>query len=87
MQRPVHLVIWATAVTQFEFPVWFSHVTRSDPLGMAVLFTRNGLLIAAALIACRILWRQTVTEPRLAEAAAAVPVVQPEREKALSGSF
>lgn len=87
MHRPVHLVIWATAVTQFEFPVWFSHVTRSDPLGVAVLFTRNGLLIAAALLACRILWRQTVTEPRLAEAAAAVPVVQPEREKALSGSF
>ncbi|MFE0647671.1 glycosyltransferase 87 family protein [Streptomyces sp. NPDC059534] len=87
MRRPAHLVIWATAVTQFEFPVWFSHVTRSDPLGVAVLFTRNGLLIAATLIACRILWRQTVTEPRLAEAAALATVAQPEREKALSGSF
>ncbi|MER5965584.1 glycosyltransferase family 87 protein [Streptomyces sp. NPDC002057] len=87
MQRPVHLIVWATAVTQFEFPVWFSHVTRSDPLGMAVLFTRNGLLIAATLIACRILWRQTVTEPRFA-GSAVVPAqaTQPEREKALSGS-
>ncbi|MFG3035562.1 glycosyltransferase 87 family protein [Streptomyces sp. NPDC048330] len=87
MRRPAHLVIWATAVTQFEFPVWFSHVTRSDPLGVAVLFTRNGLLIAAAVIACRILWRQTVTEPRLAELAAEAATAQPEREKALSGSF
>ncbi len=87
MERPVHLVLWATAITQFEFPVWFSHVTRSDPLGMAVLFTRNGLLVAATLIACRILWRQTVTEPRLA-AAALVPAqaVSPEREKVLSGT-
>lgn len=88
MRKPAHLVLWATAVTQFEFPVWFSHVTRSDPLGIAVLFTRNGLLIAATLIACRILWRHTVTEPRLA-GAAKVPAQagQPEREKALSGSF
>lgn len=86
MRKPVHLVVWATAVTQFEFPVWFSHVTRSDPLGIAILFTRNGLLVAAAVIACRILWRQTITEPRLAEAAAALSARQPEREKALSGT-
>ncbi|MFE0646123.1 glycosyltransferase 87 family protein [Streptomyces sp. NPDC058877] len=62
MRLPAHLVLWATALTQFEFPVWFSHVTRSDPLGMAVLFTRNGMLLAATVIACRILWRHTVTE-------------------------
>ncbi|MFF0476221.1 glycosyltransferase 87 family protein [Streptomyces sp. NPDC004284] len=88
MRKPAHLVLWATAVTQFEFPVWFSHVTRSDPLGIAVLFTRNGLLIAATLIACRILWRHTVTEPRLA-ATGKIPAqaTRPDREKALSGSF
>jgi hypothetical protein len=87
MRLPAHLVLWATAVTQFEFPVWFSHVTRSDPLGVAVLFTRNGLLVAATVIACRILWRHTVTEPRLAEGAR-IPAqaTQPEREKALSGT-
>ncbi|WP_406057726.1 DUF2029 domain-containing protein [Streptomyces sp. NBC_01077] len=87
MERPAHLIVWAAAVTQFEFPVWFSHVTRSDPLGIAVLFTRNGLLIAATVIACRILWQQTVTEPRLA-GSAVVPAqaTQPEREKVLSGS-
>lgn len=78
MRRPAHLVLWATAVTQFEFPVWFSHVSHSDPLGIALLLVRNGLLVAACLSACRILWRQTVTEPRLAP----VPVpVQTEREK------
>ncbi|GGT64218.1 glycosyltransferase 87 family protein [Streptomyces lateritius] len=82
MRRPAHLVVWATAVTQFEFPVWFSHVTESDPLGMALLFVRNGLLVAASLSACRILWRQTVTEPRLAAAAPVVPV-QPERARSL----
>ncbi|MFE4593957.1 glycosyltransferase 87 family protein [Streptomyces laurentii] len=71
MRRPAYLVLWATAVTQFEFPVWFSHVTHSDPLGIALLLIRNGLLVVATVSACRILWRQTVTEPRLAEAAAA----------------
>ncbi|WP_137989867.1 glycosyltransferase 87 family protein [Streptomyces vilmorinianum] len=65
MHRPAHLVVWATAVTQFEFPVWFSHVTDSDPLGIALLLVRNGLLVAASLSACRVLWHQTVTEPRL----------------------
>lgn len=81
MRRPAHLVIWATAVTQFEFPVWFSHVTDSDPLGIALLLVRNGLLVAASVSACRILWRQTVTEPRLAPAK--VPVQQPERARHL----
>ncbi|MGW2019228.1 glycosyltransferase 87 family protein [Streptomyces sp. NPDC001927] len=65
MRRPAHLVLWATAVTQLEFPVWFSHVTDSDPLGVALLLVRNGLLVVASVSACRILWRQTVTEPRL----------------------
>lgn len=70
MRKPAHLVLWATAVTQFEFPVWFSHVDDSDPLGVGLLLIRNALLVAATLSACRILWRQTVTEPR-PEAAAA----------------
>ncbi|MEV6315126.1 glycosyltransferase 87 family protein [Streptomyces sp. NPDC051776] len=59
------LVLAATAVTQLVFPVWFSHVVVSDPLGIAVLAVRNGLLVAATLVCCRRLWRQTVTEPRL----------------------
>lgn len=80
MHRPAYLVLWATAVTQFEFPVWFSHVSHSDPFGIALLVVRNGLLVAACLSACRILWRQTVTEPRLTPVTVPAPA-QPEREK------
>ncbi|MFB7374734.1 glycosyltransferase 87 family protein [Streptomyces sp. NPDC056222] len=81
MRQPAHLVVWATAVTQFEFPVWFSHVTDSDPLGIGLLLIRNGLLVAASVSACRILWRQTVTEPRLTPAK--IPVQQSERARRL----
>ncbi|MBM7168539.1 DUF2029 domain-containing protein [Streptomyces sp. G44] len=62
MELPVGLVLVATFVTFLEFPVWFSHVVASDPLGVALLLVRNGLLVAAALLACRALWRQTVAE-------------------------
>ncbi|MFF5917083.1 glycosyltransferase 87 family protein [Streptomyces flavochromogenes] len=84
MRRPAHLVLWATAVTQFEYPVWFSHVTQSDPLGIAVLFLRNGLLVVAAFYACRALWRHTVTEAGVVR----IPgqTRRPEREKVLAGS-
>ncbi|QEV17690.1 glycosyltransferase family 87 protein [Streptomyces alboniger] len=64
MELPARLVLAATFVTFLEFPVWFSHVVASDPLGVALLLVRNGLLVAAALLACRNLWRQTVSEPR-----------------------
>lgn len=74
MRRPAVLVLVATGVTLLEFPVWFSHVVASDALGLLLLLVRNGLLVAASLLACRALWRQTVTEPALREAAAAVPV-------------
>jgi hypothetical protein len=84
MRRPAHLVLWATAVTQFEFPVWFSHVTQSDLLGMTVLFLRNGLLVAATLHACRILWRHTVTEAGTVRIP--VPAAPAERDKVLTGS-
>ncbi|MFJ2933356.1 glycosyltransferase 87 family protein [Streptomyces sp. NPDC087219] len=84
MRRPAHLVLWATAVTQFEFPVWFSHVTQSDPLGIGVLFLRNGLLVLATFSACRALWRHTVTEAGVVR----IPgqTRRPEREKVLAGS-
>ncbi|MEU7644065.1 glycosyltransferase family 87 protein [Streptomyces huasconensis] len=62
MELPVGLLLVATFVTFLEFPVWFSHVVASDPLGVTLLLVRNGLLVAAALLACRALWRQTVAE-------------------------
>ncbi|MFF3399139.1 glycosyltransferase 87 family protein [Streptomyces sp. NPDC002659] len=64
MGLPAWLVLAAAGVTLLEFPVWFAHVVASDPLGVALLAVRNGLLVAATLTACLRLWRQTVTEPR-----------------------
>ncbi|MDJ0461360.1 glycosyltransferase family 87 protein [Streptomyces sp. H27-C3] len=64
MDRPAHLVLAATGVTLLEFPIWFSHVVASDWLGLLLLAVRNGLLLAATLLACRRLWQQTVSEPR-----------------------
>ncbi|MFF4094159.1 glycosyltransferase 87 family protein [Streptomyces sp. NPDC001834] len=54
------LVLLATGVTQAEFPLGFDHVTASDARGVTLMFLRNGLLVAATLIACRRLWRRTV---------------------------
>ncbi|MCH0541659.1 DUF2029 domain-containing protein [Streptomyces sp. MUM 203J] len=69
MRSAAVLVVAATGVTLLEFPIWFSHVVQSDALGLTLLLARNGLLVAASLLACRELWRQTVTEPALREAA------------------
>lgn len=63
---PALLVLAATGVTLLEFPIWFGHVVTSDTLGVGLLVVRNGLLVAASLLACRVLWRTTVTEPRRA---------------------
>ncbi|MGQ7748948.1 glycosyltransferase 87 family protein [Streptomyces sp. WC2508] len=61
MVLPAGLVLVATGVTQWEFPLGFVHVVTSDATGVTLMFLRNGLLVAATLIACRRLWRQTVT--------------------------
>ncbi|MEV4438586.1 glycosyltransferase family 87 protein [Streptomyces sp. NPDC049577] len=58
---PVLLVLLAAPLTQLEFPTWFSHVEASDKLGVATLTLRNALLVVATVIACRRLWRETVT--------------------------
>ncbi|MFG2720273.1 glycosyltransferase 87 family protein [Streptomyces sp. NPDC048416] len=57
MLRPAQLVLAATGVTCLEFPVWFAHVVASDWLGVLLLVVRNGLLVAACVLACRHLWR------------------------------
>ncbi|MFF0743343.1 glycosyltransferase 87 family protein [Streptomyces sp. NPDC004111] len=59
MDRAAHLVLAATFVTCLEFPLWFSHVVAGDALGLSLLFVRNGLLVAATVVACRTLWRST----------------------------
>lgn len=63
MTPPVAMVVGACAATVLEFPVWFSHVVISDWLGVTLLFARDGLLVAAALVAARELWWGTVTHP------------------------
>ncbi|MFI2436958.1 glycosyltransferase 87 family protein [Streptomyces sp. NPDC018693] len=62
MGLPALLLLAACPVTALEFPVWFDHVVASDPLGVSLLFVRNGLLVSAALLACVRLWRSTVPE-------------------------
>ncbi|GAA2412639.1 glycosyltransferase family 87 protein [Streptomyces glaucosporus] len=61
---PALLVVVATGVTLLEFPLNFGSVVASDALGITLLVVRNGLLLAAAVLACARLWRTTVTEPR-----------------------
>ncbi|WP_030415464.1 glycosyltransferase 87 family protein [Streptomyces sp. NRRL S-1448] len=53
------LVLLATGVTLLEFPVHFADVVASNPLGVTLLAVRNGLLVAASLLACRRLWTAT----------------------------
>ena len=56
---PVLLVVAASLVTFLEFPVSFDHVYVSDWIGVTLILLRNGLLIAATLLACRNLWTST----------------------------
>ncbi|MFJ7188637.1 glycosyltransferase 87 family protein [Streptomyces bacillaris] len=60
MVRPAVLVLVAAGVTVLEFPVYFAEVVASDAWGVALLSLRNGLLVAASVIAARRLWRETV---------------------------
>ncbi|MDK1343509.1 glycosyltransferase family 87 protein [Streptomyces sp. 378] len=60
MRLPVLLVLVASFVTVLEFPFYFGSVVASDGLGLTLLFLRNGLLVAASLIAARALWKATV---------------------------
>ncbi|MFC8868516.1 glycosyltransferase 87 family protein [Streptomyces sp. NPDC057148] len=64
MRLPVVMVLVASLVTVLEFPLYFAEVVASDPLGVTLLFVRNGLLVAAALVAARGLWRDTVSRGR-----------------------
>lgn len=64
-QRPsAVLVVVATGVTLLEFPLAFGSVVTSEPLGVALLVLRNGLLVLASVLSCAGLWRTTVTLPR-----------------------
>lgn len=81
MMWPALLVVAATGVTQLEFPIGFVHVVTSDAQGLTLMFLRNGLLVAASVLAAVRLWRDTVRAP---EAAAAPSPVQDEEPRTLS---
>ncbi|WP_307625622.1 glycosyltransferase family 87 protein [Streptomyces turgidiscabies] len=59
MTLPAALVVVACLVTVLEFPLGFGHVVAGDAYGMALLFTRNGLLVVASFTAARELWHST----------------------------
>ncbi|MFJ2471902.1 glycosyltransferase 87 family protein [Streptomyces sp. NPDC087659] len=84
MGLPALLVLVATGLTFLEFPVWFDKVVASDPLGIAVLAARNGLLVTATVLACRSLWTSTVA-PRRRSGRRAVPA-RSDRDRASVGS-
>ncbi|KUN18901.1 hypothetical protein AQJ23_39005 [Streptomyces antibioticus] len=63
MAKPALLVLAASFVTVLEFPVYFANVVASDGLGVTLLFLRNGLLVAATVLAAVELWRATVSAP------------------------
>ncbi|WLQ33361.1 glycosyltransferase family 87 protein [Streptomyces castrisilvae] len=63
MGWPAVLVVVATGVTQLEFPIGFVHVVTSDATGVTLMFLRNGLLVAASVLAAVRLWRDTVRAP------------------------
>ncbi|MFD9429122.1 MULTISPECIES: glycosyltransferase family 87 protein [unclassified Streptomyces] len=60
MVLPAGLVLVAAGVTLLEFPLGFGHVVASDATGVSLLLVRNGLLVAASVVAGRRLWRETV---------------------------
>lgn len=60
MVLPAGLVLVAAGVTLLEFPLGFGHVVASDATGVSLLLVRNGLLVAASVVAARRLWRETV---------------------------
>ncbi|WP_188282442.1 glycosyltransferase 87 family protein [Streptomyces sp. CBMA29] len=60
VRRPVALMLGATLFTTLEFPIFFEDIAHSDKLGVALIVTRNGLLVLASLSACRRLWAATV---------------------------
>ncbi|MFE6999258.1 glycosyltransferase 87 family protein [Streptomyces griseus] len=79
MTLPAVLVLVAAGVTLLEFPIGFGRVVASDAWGVTLLVVRNGLLVAASLIAARRLWRSTVPGRPGTEAAPGVVEGQPSR--------
>ncbi|MFJ9433936.1 glycosyltransferase 87 family protein [Streptomyces sp. NPDC101490] len=64
VMRPVALLLLpAAALSSLAYPVLYDEVLAGTPRGLAVMALRNGLLLAAALLAARRLWTSTVPGP------------------------
>ncbi len=61
VMRPVALLLLpAAALSALAYPVLYFDVIDGTPTGLAVMVLRNGLLLAATLLAARRLWTSTV---------------------------
>ncbi|WP_055599901.1 glycosyltransferase 87 family protein [Streptomyces aureus] len=64
VMRPVALLLLpAAALSSLAYPVLYDHVVAGTTQGLIVMVLRNGLLLAATLLAARRLWTSTVTGP------------------------
>ncbi|MFC9706369.1 glycosyltransferase 87 family protein [Streptomyces sp. NPDC056943] len=64
VMRPVALLLLpAAALSSLAYPTLYAEVLSGAPSGLTVMVLRNGLLLAAALLAVRRLWKETVTTP------------------------
>nr|WP_093878820.1 glycosyltransferase 87 family protein [Streptomyces sp. TLI_105] len=62
VMRPVALLLLpAAALSSLAYPVLYADVVDGTATGLAVMVLRNGLLLAAALLAARRLWTSTAT--------------------------
>ncbi|GAA3395055.1 glycosyltransferase 87 family protein [Streptomyces roseoviridis] len=62
VMRPVALLLLpAAALSSLAYPVLYLEVVAGTWQGLGVMVLRNGLLLAAALLAARRLWTSTVT--------------------------
>ncbi|MFF5971648.1 glycosyltransferase 87 family protein [Streptomyces sp. NPDC012769] len=61
VMRPVALLLLpAAALSSLAYPVLYLDVVAGTPEGLGVMVLRNGLLLAAALLAARRLWTSSV---------------------------
>lgn len=64
VMRPAALLLLpAAALSSLAYPVLYLEVLDGTASGLTVMVLRNGLLLAAALLAARGLWKETVTGP------------------------
>ncbi|MFE0424230.1 glycosyltransferase 87 family protein [Streptomyces sp. NPDC058953] len=54
------LMVPAAALSALAYPLHYDDVIAATPLGCALMVVRNALLLTAAVLACRRLWRATV---------------------------